>query len=76
MTERAKRAAAELNRRGWQMDSTGDGILDRGCTRCGYQMKADSRFCQNCGAKVEFVADQSSIDDIEAAIKAAEETGQ
>ena len=72
MTERAKRAAEEFRRRGWQMDMDGDEqLLDRPCQQCGYQMRSDSRFCQNCGIRVELSVAQSSLADIEAAIAAA-----
>lgn len=69
MTERAKRAAEELKRRGWQMDATDDVCeLDKECTQCGYEMRADSRFCQNCGTRVAVGVADSSLADIEAAI--------
>lgn len=71
MTERAKRAAQELMRRGWQIDTSDDSELDKECTQCGYQMRADSRFCQQCGTRVVTDASESSLDDIEAAIAAA-----
>ena len=71
MTERAKRAAEELKRRGWQMDASDDRELDKECQQCGYQMRADSRFCQNCGARVIVGVADGSLADIEAAIAAA-----
>ena len=72
MTERAKRAAAELHRRGWQMDLPDDNeLLDKSCVHCGYQMRADSRFCQNCGTRIVAGVAEGSIADIEAAITAA-----
>lgn len=71
MTDRAKRAAEELKRRGWQMDKSDDSELDKECQQCGYQMRADSRFCQNCGTRVVAGVAESSLDDIEAAIAAA-----
>ena len=63
MSERAKRAAEELLRRGWQMDTK--------CQQCGYQMRSDSRFCQNCGTRVVAGVADDSLADIEAAIAAA-----
>lgn len=72
MTERAKRAAAELMRRGWQVDIEDDGTqLDKQCTRCGQQIPGDARFCQHCGERVSQVVAASSLADIEAAIAAA-----
>ena len=72
MTERAKRAAEELLRRGWQLDTSDDSAaLDKECQQCGYQMRSDSRFCQNCGTRVVVGVADSSIADIEAAIAAA-----
>jgi len=71
MSERAKRAAAELTRRGWQMDTSDDSALDKECQRCGYQIRADSRFCQNCGTRVVVGFADGSLADIEAAIAAA-----
>ena len=71
MTERAMRAAKELMRRGWQIDTGDDSTLDKECTKCGFQMRADSRFCQNCGTQVTVSASESALDDIEAAIAAA-----
>ena len=71
MTERAKRAAEELIRRGWQIDTSDDSELDKQCLQCGYQMRSDSRFCQNCGTRVEHAPAESSLEDIEAAIAAA-----
>ena len=71
MTERAKRAAEELTRRGWQIDTSDDSELDRECTQCGYQMRSDSRFCQNCGTRVTSGVAEGSLADIEAAIAAA-----
>lgn len=72
MTERAKRAAEELKRRGWQVDEIDeDGKLDKECQQCGYQIRADSRFCQNCGTRVVVGTAEGSLEDIEAAIAAA-----
>jgi hypothetical protein len=71
MTERAKRAAEELRRRGWQIDTSDDSELDKECQQCGYQMRADSRFCQNCGTRVVAGVAEGSLADIEAAIAAA-----
>ena len=72
MTERATRAAHELIRRGWQMDRPDDGVtLDKECQQCGYLMRSDSRFCQNCGTRVDVGVADSSLADIEAAIVAA-----
>lgn len=72
MTERAKRAADELRRRGWQIDESDDaGQLDKECQQCGYQMRADSRFCQNCGTRVVIGIADGSLVDLEAAIAAA-----
>ena len=72
MTERAKRAAEELRRRGWQIDGPDEtDALDKECQQCGYQMRSDSRFCQNCGTKVARDVADGSIADIEAAIAAA-----
>ena len=71
MTERAKRAAEELKRRGWQIDTSDDIELDKECQQCGYQMRADSRFCQNCGTRVVGDVSAGSLEDIEAAIAAA-----
>lgn len=72
MTERAKRAAEELRRRGWQIDNNDDEtMLDKECKQCGYQMRSDSRFCQNCGAKVAVGLADGALADIEAAIAAA-----
>jgi hypothetical protein len=72
MTERAKLAAEELRRRGWQIDSGDDEALDKECQQCGYQMSGDARFCQQCGTRVAVGVAQSSLDDIEAAILASE----
>ncbi len=74
MTERAKRAASELIRRGWQVDTSEDSELDRQCQQCGQQISADARFCQHCGTRVTHSVAQSSLDDIEAAIAAALES--
>ena len=75
MSTRALRAANELRLRGWQIDdSEDDGIrLDKECRHCGYQMRSDSRYCQQCGAKVEHGVAETSLQDLEAAIKAANE---
>lgn len=76
MTERAKRAAEELRRRGWQIDGPDSADnLDRECQRCGQQISHDARYCQHCGAPVVAGIAEGSIADIEAAIAAAlEET--
>ena len=71
MTYRATRAAEELRRRGWQIDDSDDAELDRECQQCGYQMRADSRFCQNCGARVVVGVAECAQSDLEAAIAAA-----
>jgi hypothetical protein len=71
MSERAKRAAEELKRRGWQIDTSDDSKLDKECQQCGYQMRADSRFCQNCGTRLVAGVDEGSLADLEAAIAAA-----
>jgi len=72
MSERAKKAAEVLRQLGWQIDRPDDdGELDKECHQCGYQMRNDSRFCQNCGTKVVHGVAQSAIDDLEAAIVAA-----
>ena len=72
MTERAKRAAEELMRRGWQVDIEEDGAcLEKNCFRCGQQIPGDARFCQHCGEHVAQVVANSSIVDIEAAIAVA-----
>lgn len=71
MSERAKRAAEELSRRGWQIDTSDDSELDKACHQCGYQMRSDSRFCQNCGTRILTGIAQGSLDDLEAAIVAA-----
>lgn len=69
MTERAKRAAEELRRRGWQMDASDDGgELRKECQQCGCQIPADSRYCNNCGARVTVGFADSPLADIEAAI--------
>ena len=70
MTDRAKRAAAELLRRGWMMDLE-DEELDRQCQQCGFQMRHDARFCQQCGTKVELTVASGGLEDLEAAIDAA-----
>jgi RNA polymerase subunit RPABC4/transcription elongation factor Spt4 len=74
MTERAKRAAEELKRRGWQIDAIDESGLDKECQQCGYQMRDDSRFCQNCGTRVNTGVADDSLTDIEAAIAAALES--
>ena len=71
MSERAKRAAEVLKLRGWQIENSDGSQMDKQCTQCGYQMRADSRFCQNCGTRVTHSFDESSLNDIEAAIAAA-----
>ena len=72
MTERAKKAADELRRRGWQIDGPDDDTaLDKECQQCGYQMRSDSRFCQSCGTQVETGVADGALADIEAAIAAA-----
>ena len=71
MTARAKRAAEELLRRGWQLDGPDDVPLDKACTRCGYQMPHDARYCQQCGARAQVVVSESCIADLEAAIAQA-----
>jgi len=71
MTERAKRAAEELKRRGWQIDANDESELDKECQQCGYQMRSDSRFCQACGTRVVAGIGDGSLADIEAAIAAA-----
>jgi uncharacterized OB-fold protein len=72
MTERARRAAEELRRRGWQIDDDADDqALDRECQQCGYQMRASSRYCQNCGTRVVVGVAEESLADIEAAIAQA-----
>lgn len=71
MTSRAKRAAEELIRRGWQIDTSDDPELDKQCANCGYQMRYDSRFCQQCGKRVEVGIAETSLQDLEAAIAAA-----
>jgi len=71
MTERAKRAAEELKRRGWQVDTWNLSEIDKTCNQCGYQIRADSRFCQNCGTRVVGDVSAGSLEDIEAAIAAA-----
>lgn len=76
MSERAQRAAEELRRRGWQIDGSDDSALDKTCRHCGYQMRADSRYCQQCGAKVEHGVAETSLQDLEAAIRAANEEQQ
>jgi uncharacterized OB-fold protein len=73
MTERAKRAADELRRRGWQMDADNERKLERSCVQCGYQMPPDARYCQNCGTRVEIGVGDGALEDIEAALVAAEQ---
>jgi len=79
MTERAKRAADELRRRGWQMDDDDvtSGALTKNCTRCGYgDMEQHFRFCPCCGQMVELHASAGTLEDIEAALVAAEKVPQ
>jgi uncharacterized OB-fold protein len=72
MTERAKRAANELARRGWQVDIDDAGIgLDKDCPQCGHSMRSTARYCENCGTRAIGEVSTTSLDDIEAAIAAA-----
>lgn len=72
MTERAKRAAEELRRRGWQVDEPDDeGTLDKECQCCGTQIDGDSRYCKHCGSRVEVGVADGALADLEAAITAA-----
>jgi predicted amidophosphoribosyltransferase len=68
MTERAKRAAKLLISRGWQLDSPDGSMLDKDCPNCHQQIRSDSRFCSNCGSTVPWYFNNSSLEDLEAAI--------
>ena len=68
MTERAKRAAAELTNRGWSMDEG----LNKSCAVCHAEMATWMRYCPTCGAKVPTVFAAGSLADLEAALVAAE----
>ena len=71
MTARAKRAAAELIRRGWQINADDDDGAEKECLQCGHLMRSDSRFCQQCGTRVVGVISDDAMTDLEAAIAAA-----
>lgn len=67
MTERAKRAVAELERRGWSLSDE----YSKDCIKCGGEMPAGSRYCAQCGEKAALNFDATTLEDIEAAIAAA-----
>jgi hypothetical protein len=68
MTERAKRAAAELERRGWSMDAG----MDKECNVCSSQIQIYMNFCPQCGTEVPASFADGTIADLEAALVAAE----
>lgn len=68
MSERAKRAIAELERRGW---SLGD-ELSKQCGTCGCEVQGWMRYCPQCGARKAPEPTTATIEDIEAALLAAE----
>ena len=67
MTERAKKVAEELEKRGWSMrdDNTKE------CYVCGYELGLGIRYCPQCGTKKLATFDATTIEDLEAAIAAA-----
>jgi uncharacterized protein (UPF0212 family) len=76
MTERAKRAAEELRRRGWQVDDA-EGEAEKPCLQCGYEeITIGFRYCPQCGTHIEIGVADSTLDDIEAALVAAEQGPQ
>jgi hypothetical protein len=66
MTERAKRAADELKKRGWSID----GELNKKCHECGYGLAGGIRYCPQCGTKCTVRHDCDTLADLEAAIAA------
>lgn len=68
MTDRAKRAAAVLLERGWSIDSL---ALTKACHACTAELENIHRYCWQCGAMRPPCFADDSLQDIEAAIKAA-----
>lgn len=69
MTERARIAARELERRGWQIESA----LVKSCPDCGFDISLTGyvRYCSQCGARVRSEFMEDGIHDLEAAIAKA-----
>jgi rRNA maturation endonuclease Nob1 len=73
MTKRAELAAAELARRGWEIDGSETVEAMKDCAKCGAEIDIEHKYCPHCGEKSHVLVAfaQSSLDDIEAAIVAA-----
>ena len=65
MSERAKRAAEELERRGWMLFED----TNLNCVACGKTLARSARYCHQCGYKVGPAS--VTLEDLEAAIVAA-----
>ena len=67
MTERASRAARELERRGWTVETQ----YEKECRGCGALLPSGYLYCGFCGTKVPTEFQEGTLADVEAAIVAA-----
>ena len=67
MTDRARRVADELVRRGWSIENR----YGKDCPVCGDSIESWFNYCVRCGTKAPSTCKDDTLTDLEAAIAAA-----